>query len=402
MTAKSRQILLFSLAYFVSYVTRINYGAIIPAMESATGFSKTLLSMAPTGSFVTYAIGQIVSGLLGDRLAPKKLVTYGLAVTVFMNLLIPVCSSPYQMLAVWCVNGFAQAFMWPPLVKLMVMTLTSQEYKTAVIRVSWSGQLGTMAVYLFSPLCLSFLGWKFVFLLSALCGVCMLAVWVRFCRDAPAQKEKKAAPQAIAPPQKHTLMSFVFAGIIAAGIFQGMLRDGVTTWMPSYIADTYHFSNIVSTLTGVVFPIFGLISVQLTAVIYHRKFTNPVMCVGVLFGFSAAAALALAFFTGKSAMLSVLSAAVLTAAMSGIHFVLTCMLPPFFERTGNIAAVSGILNSCTYVGSALSTYGVAVVTEQCGWSLTVILWLAVAVLGAAVCFFCVRPWRKKMEQIAEL
>ena len=100
--------LLFSVTYMISYITRINYGAVISEMESATHFSRSMLSMALTGSFITYGVGQIVSGICGDKLSPKKLVSCGLTVTVLMNLLIPVCKSPYQMLVVWCVNGFAQ------------------------------------------------------------------------------------------------------------------------------------------------------------------------------------------------------------------------------------------------------------------------------------------------------
>lgn len=82
---------LFACTYMVSYITRINYGAIISEMEAATAVSRDLLSMALTGSFITYGAGQIVSGVLGDRISPKKLVSCGLMVTVAMNLLIPVC-----------------------------------------------------------------------------------------------------------------------------------------------------------------------------------------------------------------------------------------------------------------------------------------------------------------------
>ena len=40
--------------YFSSYITRINYGAMITEMVADTGFAKSLLSMAVTGSFITY------------------------------------------------------------------------------------------------------------------------------------------------------------------------------------------------------------------------------------------------------------------------------------------------------------------------------------------------------------
>ena len=72
-TAKNPRsmLVLFVLVYVASYMTRINYGAVISEMELDTGISRAVLSMAVTGSFITYGAGQIVSGLCGDKFSPK-------------------------------------------------------------------------------------------------------------------------------------------------------------------------------------------------------------------------------------------------------------------------------------------------------------------------------------------
>ena len=92
---------LFMLTYMVSYITRINYGAIILEIGSNTGFAQELLSLALTGSFLTYGVGQLISGYFGDKVQPKKLVLLGLSVTVLMNILIPLCNHPLQMAAAY-------------------------------------------------------------------------------------------------------------------------------------------------------------------------------------------------------------------------------------------------------------------------------------------------------------
>lgn len=84
--------LLMAFAYMVSYLTRINYGAVISEMVASTGIGKVALSAAVTGSFITYGAGQIVSGFFGDKIQPKTLVLCGFAVTVAMNMLIPFCT----------------------------------------------------------------------------------------------------------------------------------------------------------------------------------------------------------------------------------------------------------------------------------------------------------------------
>ena len=136
--------LLFMFTYMISYITRTNYGAIISEMVEATSFSKSMLSMSITGSFVTYGTGQIVSGILGDKFSPKKLVSIGFIITILMNLLITLCTNPYQMLAVWCVNGFAQSFMWPPIVKLMTTLFSNEDYSKAAVTVSWGSSFGSV------------------------------------------------------------------------------------------------------------------------------------------------------------------------------------------------------------------------------------------------------------------
>ena len=211
--------LLFAATYMVSYITRINFGAVISAIQNDTGFSNSLLSLSVAGSFVTYGVGQVVSGICGDRVSPKRLVTLGLIVTVCMNFLMPLCRNPYEMLAVWSVNGFAQSFMWPPFVRLLTEILNPDDYKRTVTRVSWGSSIGTILVYLISPLIIAFAGWKAVFLFSALCGIVMLVFWNKY---SPEIENKKSVRVKGKMDIKVFLTPVLIFAIIAV-ILQGML-----------------------------------------------------------------------------------------------------------------------------------------------------------------------------------
>ena len=122
----NRLIFLCTATYFISYITRINYGAIIAEIAKQTGITNTLLSLALSGQFITYGCGQIISGYFGDRIQPKKLIASGLLVASLMNLLLPFCANAMQMAVVWSINGFAQAFLWPPLMKEMTSLLFAE------------------------------------------------------------------------------------------------------------------------------------------------------------------------------------------------------------------------------------------------------------------------------------
>ncbi len=390
-------VFLFAITYMISYITRINYGAVISEMQSATGFSKSLLSVAVTGSFITYGAGQIVSGVLGDKISPKRLVTIGLILTVVMNFLIPICQNPYQMAVVWSVNGFAQSFMWPPIVKIMSSALSAEEYSKGVTKVSWGSSAGTIIVYLISPLLIHNFGWRAVFVFSAIMGSIMIVIWNKFACDVKVSSEKKKEERT--QEKRNLLFVPVMIFIMVAIVLMGMLRDGATTWMPSYISDTYKLSNEISILTTVIIPIASTICFSIAAKLYATRITNPMVCAGLFFGIGALSSVGLSLCGGMSAGLSIVLFALLIGCMHSVNLILVCMLPNFFEHTGKVSTASGVLNSCTYIGSAVSTYGIAVLSDMFGWGATISIWLAIAVGGTAICFVLKKPWQKYKENL---
>lgn len=220
-------VLLLALTYMISYITRVNFGAVVSEMAEVTGFSKSMLSMSLTGSFITYGTGQIICGIMGERISPKKMVTIGLLLTIGMNCLIPLCQDPYQMLAVWCVNGFAQAFMWPPMVRMMATLLSADDYKCAVGKVSWGSSVGTILIYLLSPLVIMTVGWKGVFFGAAALGAIMLVIWNRKAQEL--RTAEKNVKQTAAKGSAKILFSPLVLCVMIPIVLQGMLRDGVTT-----------------------------------------------------------------------------------------------------------------------------------------------------------------------------
>lgn len=391
--------ILFTITYMVSYITRINFGAIISEIEADTQISRTLLSTAITGSFITYGTGQIISGICGDIFSPKKLVRLGLTTSVIMNLLMSLCSNPYLMLIVWCVNGFAQAFMLPPIIKLMVAAFSEEYYKKMAVKISWASSYGTIIIYFIAPVLITLSGWRTVFLFSALCGIIMIIIWNKYCIDINEipQENMKIKKTSTLTAAK-ALFSPVIIAVMICIILQGMLRDGVSTWMPSYIADIYNLNTAVSILTGIVLPLFSVLCTQIASILYRKKLKSPVLCSAVMFLIGTIATICIYYSSGNSVLLSVVCSALLTGAMHGVSAMLTSMVPPFFKKYGNISTVAGILNACAYVGSGISTFGIAVLSENIGWQFTLRIWCIIAVVGSAICICSIKPWKKQFPE----
>ncbi len=383
--SEKQLIFLFALVYMVSYITRKNFGAVISEIALDTGIERTLLSLSLTGSFITYGIGQIISGIIGDRFSPKRLILLGLVTTALTNIALAMSANAYVMVVIWSINGLAQAFMWPPLVRIMTSFLTTEGYKKGVVTVSCGSSIGTVIVFLSSPLIIAMTSWRGVFVTAAVIGILMCIVWQLFSPDAeskPVKREEKSENK----KSSGKLFSLGFILLLFATATMGMLREGVETWMPSYIYDTFEMSNLIAILSGVLLPVFAVVSLKVWANIYEKRFSSPALLSGVIYIIAAVSALILLVLSGRNAVLAVVLMALITGCMHGVSLMLTGMAPPIFAGEGKISTVSGIINSCTYVGSAFSTYLIAALTDARGWNFTVFVWLIMTLMGVTFAF----------------
>lgn len=390
-----------TLVYFASYVTRINFAAIIQEVVTETGFKKSELSVVLVCTWVAYGIGQVISGILGDKVKPQDLMLCGLAFTTAINLLFPLCSSYVLLMAIfWGLNGFAQAMLWPPIVKILVATASEEVYGYSMVRISWGSSFGTVIVYLTAPFIIRFFGWRGVFIFCGSVGLAATVLWgILRTRIDLNNGEISAEPSRASANFKFPKAAiFPTIFMVLSVICQGMLRDGVTSWMPTYLAEVFDLENSVSIFCTVALAIFSIICFYIVGTIYRIKFKNEVACGCAVFATAAISAALLFTFFGGGAVVAIFSMAMITGCMHGVNLMLITHVPKRFKRYGNISTVSGALNACTYIGSAISTYGIALLSEIIGWRNTVGVWFIIALIGTLNCFIAAHYWKKFIDQ----
>lgn len=393
----SALVFLCAAVYFVSYITRINYAAVLVEITKNLGISKTAASLALTASAVSYGFGQLVSGYLGDKIKPNKIIVFGLLCTAAMNLLIPLAAAPIYMTVIWFVNGFAQAMMWPPLAKIMISMLDTEEYKKGCVTISCASSVATIAMYLLAPVVIYVSSWRYVFVFSAVCAVLMCALWIfafEKIKNNLKVSSSKVRDKSNVKTEKITYGAILLLGVIVLNVvIQGSLRDGVSNWMPSYVSETFNLGSEISILTNILLPVFSICTFHIVAWLNRRFIKNEYSCVTLFYAICAASALVLSLFGSKSAVIAILAAAVLNAASHGVNYCQTTLTPIYFERYGRAAFISGIINSGTYIGSAISTYGVAALTKSLSWEQIAIVWCVTALVGGIVGFAVSRVWK---------
>ena len=386
-------VIICCLVYFTSYMTRYNYSSIVSEMVDSMGLDKSTVGFSLTLSFITYGVGQLISGYLGDKIAPRKLIAIGLAVTACCNVAVGTCSNITVIYVIWALNGFAQAFLWPPLVKIMTQMLAADRYGKANSYVIMASQVATVLVYILASICAAVATWNVLFFVCGLLAVVVSVVWLLYTKDVVPTVDNNVPQKVASDGKKISIWSLVIqAGLIPiliAIVMQGMIRDGITAWVPSYITEEFNLSVESSILTSSILPVFAILSIGVTRWLRGRCKTEIHTTI-LLWGISIGCAAGLLMFHESQMIVSVLLMSLMTACAHGINLMLICELPARFVKYGNVSFASGLLNSCTYIGSALSTYGIALLSDKLGWNTTIIAWCAIAVVGLVTCVFAAK------------
>lgn len=399
---------LCTLVYFASYLMRTNFAVMIAKICEDMNASETSLAIVLSGMTIFYGAGQVVNGFLGDHIPPSRMLTFGLLLAAACNVGMFFSPTIPVMTVVWCVNGFAHAMLWPPIVRLLSTYLTDEEYGYAAVRVSWGSSFATIFLYLVCPLLLSFLSWRTIILLLAVVGVVIAVVWVllspKLFRTEAVKHDEEDTEKAPEPQKKRIPLPrlvFIPVVLIFLGIvLQGMLRDGVTNWMPSLLSDSFGFDVEESILYTVVLALFSILSFSASDLLHRKLLRNEVTCAGAIFLLSAVCA-ALLYFIQGSAIASILLMSLVVAGMHGINLMLITVVPKRFLKSGRVSTFSGILNAGTYVGSAIATPAFAAIAEKSGWSAVILVWIGVSLLGALVSFVAVPLWKRFRRDYAD-
>lgn len=406
---------LLTLVYFASYITRINFAVMLVRICTDLNAEKTALAVVLTGLTVTYGMGQILSGIIGDKISPALLLTVGLSVASLCNLLLPLCPSIPAMTAVWCVNGMAHSLLWPPIVRILSVHLTDEEYGFGAVRVSWGSSFATVVLYLLCPILLRVLSWQKIFLLCAAVGIAICILWTVLSKKllsytplqsptgtAVSQSVSTSSPKAPTIPLPKTV-TLPLALIMMGILLQGALRDGVTNWMPSYLSEAFSIAPESAIIIAVIPAIFSVLSFSFFDYLHRRFLRNEVFCAAMIFACALSASLLLLLCNRLSlpTLASALLLALLVAFMHGINLMLITIVPKRLVKSGKVSTYSGLLNAFTYVGASLSGYGFAYFAERFGWGFTILSWAVLSLAGFVVCLIATPLWaafRRTYEQ----
>lgn len=383
------------LVYFTSYIGRLNYSSVIASIKEAG-----ILTLSQAGSismiyFFAYGGGQLINGILGDKVKPQWMIFMGLFCSGVANFLMGVVKSYPLMMLLWGINGYAQAMIWPPIIRIFAEKYTDQNKMKYSVDIVSSMAVGTLTSYLISACAIRFADWKFAFYIPSVLLINVAIVWmIGYGRvecflkkngTIVMEQEEKKRPESTAKSEKTTfgkvLLGSGLAVILLPVMIHGVLKDGVTQWVPTYIYQRFDVTASFSVIITMLLPLINLSGAYLARMADRRHPKNEVRS-SIPFFAAAVTALVLLLGLGKFHVLfTAILFAVITASMMAVNVLFVNLIPLHFEKQGRVATVSGFLNSVAYIGSAISTFTIGVLVENLGWNVTILTWIGITALA---------------------
>lgn len=404
---KSRAVIIVLwLVYASAYFARTSYSAAIASIVNGGIYDKADIGIVGTAFFVCYGAGQIVNGILGDRVNPFAMVLCGAFCSGICCTSMAFAESLSLMAILWGANGIFQSMLWSPLLRIYSETVNEKLKKGAILNIALSLPVGTVLSYLASTFIISRLTYKYVFIcggsvilaMSAIALVCFAAVKngiVKKKKETPAEKANHSEGK-----KKSLWAVIALSGlmvILVPSFLHGMMRDGITNWVPTMITEVYGVSPSLSTFLTIALPVFNAFGAYAVTPLYKKLGENEMKTAGV----TAAAALVpmlMLLFIGKVPVyLIVFLLALTTASMYALNYLIISRVPVRFSSFSCTSSISGILNSFAYIGCAVSVYGFGAVSQRAGWTMVIIIWIAAGALTSAFAFLSNKKWHKFIE-----
>ncbi len=368
--------------YGLLYLGRLNLSVVLPMLAQDLNLSLAEVGALGTVFFWFYGIFQLVSGEVGSRVSPFRIVSLGILATAIINLLFAFQTSLVVMLVLWGMNGIAQSGGWSPMVRILAERLDARDIKRASTLMPFGYVIGTALTWSLIGAVTVGGNWRAGFWLPGLLLLIILALWRQAAIDVPNAKVSAPRPSVIVSEARGILFVLFVAALA------GFVRNGSLIWLPTYILDT---GLVADSLVGSVAALLQIIAVPGLLLAHYRVArSNQVFTTAVLmFAAGGLCFLLVALTTGPLAILLVSIALML---MNGAFNLAIASIPLLMAPPGRASSTAGTVNMmATFVGGTAG-FAIGGLLEISDWGAVFALWGLVLLLAALVL------WWKRAEE----
>lgn len=260
------------LLYFISYLDRVTISVTSPKMMQEFHFDKVTMGFIFAAFSITYALFQVVGGVLGDRFGPRRILSLLMAWWSTFTILTGVVSTFISLYIVRFLFGLGEAGGFPVATRALASWFPRSKNGILQGTTHAASRLGAaiappviVAIVIFGG------GWRWAFYLLGALGLVWTIFFILFFRNTPKEvvavnegemaliREGKATHiTKPSVPWRRILRSKDVWALTFTYFTYGYTLWIYLTWLPTYLTEARHFSfaqlGIVASL-----PLFGAI-----------------------------------------------------------------------------------------------------------------------------------------------
>lgn len=376
-------LLLAWLTYTVAYLCRVNISTALEKLEVGLSVSVEYLGGASSVYFVTYAVGQLINGIVGDRVDPRRFIMLAAALTGGINVILGFQTSGALFLLLWGLNGFCQSMFWGSLLRLLSFYTKAEQRKNVSTIMSTTSVMGYFLSWVVLGGVFEPFGYMPYFAVPGVIALGLVPVWMLLSRKLPANARGIGAADtlplsAVAQEFFHDRLYFICLLCMVVGAIQ----EGAVFWLPMI------FTNVLALGEGslillMLIPLAKLCGVFLARRVLTGLKDNARTAMLCMLTVSLVITGVLLVCGNRTSVVTVVLIALLIAGINASNWYMISYLPLHFAGRNIVSTLAGAFDFSTYMGAAFMSGALGVLLMRFGWIAVPAVWL-VLILGALV------------------
>lgn len=388
--------------YTFYFTCNNNLGAAASEIQREFSMNNAEFGILFTIFTMGFGIGQFFSGYLGDRYSPKLLMFIGAAGASCANIGFGLASNMTAFSLLWALNAVSLAMGWSPGCSILFRWIPKKRWGLFMGFFDAFAFLGGIIIYPVAGFAISYLGWRWAFLIPAVLLILWSAVFFIYVKDSPDEYGFMVEWKKDDLKESVTIRDYieVFKNpaiilVSVSTVCSQFVRWGLVNWIIKILnapEEDGGFGIILVTATliasamhwgGAVFSI-GLGYLSDTVFNGNRWQT---VCIGFIIS---SASLLIIYFSGMTIIklnAGILMLAVLLFLAGGF---IQGIQAPLFNLPGDILGDRlggtgvGIVNGWSYIGASFAGTALGFVMDNFGLTSCVLLMAVISLIGAAV------------------
>ena len=374
---------LCSTSYLAVYFSRNTLGAVKQSMVNDGDFTFEQTGLFSSLFFIAYAIGQLINGIIGDKIKAKYMISFGLILAGMSNIVFCNAGGNYIVSAVsYCFTGFFLSMIYGPMTKVV-------SENTEPIHATRCSLGYTLASFLGSPLAgiiAVFLSWQATFAASSLVliimGIICFSIFQLLEKKEIVKygqyKRQKGVGGGLKILIKRQIIKFTIVSMLT-----GIIRTTVVELLTSYFAQYLHYNDKNSKLTFTATTFVISLTTFISIFIYEKLGRNINRSV-LIFFFSSAVFFMLVFIV-KLPILNIVFLVLAIMSSNAAATMLWSVYCPSLYDTGMISSATGFLDFVSYMSAAASAAVFPLLINPIGWEGLIAVWFAITAIGVIIC-----------------